>query len=94
MDFQFLSVCSDAVRDVVDVNVDIVVVVVLAVVVLFLFDHDDGRTSLSSSSHSPGVKLLPLLSMTVLKCPSTSPLDDDGCSPLAHSGSYQEVQCN
>lgn len=51
----FSWVCSDAVRDVVDVNVDIVVVVVLAVVVLFLFDHDDGRTSLSSSSLSPGL---------------------------------------
>lgn len=35
----FSWVCSDDVRDVVDVNVDIVVVVVLAVVVvLFLFD--------------------------------------------------------
>lgn len=33
------------------------------------------------------VKLLPLLSMAVFKCPSTSPLYNDGCSPLTRSGS-------
>lgn len=31
--------------------------------------------------------------MTVFKCPSTSPLYDDGCSPLVHSGSYGGKRC-